>query len=658
MFEIILFLSIFNNFTHSDTFFSICKKNDTLFMTGDHGLYLVILNKDSVFYKLTNSDSIPLYPYYAVSVKDSILIFSNPENLIFINLKNNKKYFYSPLFLERDFYRVIKLYGDTVFLGGNKGLKGIYRNKTIDTYDDSLFFERKNYFPKDTVYSLGIKNDTLLVGTKVGLYKIKIDYLGIMPPVLHSGIVKGKIGDIFQMNNKFFVSSDSFLYLYPDSLITKFPYVINSLYVSSDTLFVGTESASYLVYGNLKLEFSNFKTKSLIKVKSKVYLLGGGVVIYDYKNNSFFNFKNYFKELSSNSISSVKKFGKYYLFTFYDKGIDIFNDKFERISRILNGWIRTLDVNSKTMISARWCDRFFKIDSLFNVYYTEPISYCIQLLRFFNDSTFFVLKPAQNSIEIRNLKDEKIKEIFNLGYATDIEKYGDFYYVSNTDGNIFKIDKNYNTNLVMNVSYPVHDLSIYENRIFMATNLGLLEYTLPDFKFLKSYRLFDPYTVSVICDKYGNTYALTRSGLLFVSRSGDEKFFESSYNTLVRTESVDFNSQCSASLLYYDNLNEEIIIGTKDGVSIMNIKVFGQKESEEPEIYPNPFKKESGFFYIKTKETLKEIFVYSPSGRIKKLNFVISGEKFKVNASDLERGFYLLVIKSDRGIRVKKIICE
>ena len=90
----------------------------------------------------------------------------------------------------------------------------------------------------------------------------------------------------------------------------------------------------------------------------------------------------------------------------------------------------------------------------------------------------------------------------------------------------------------------------------------------------------------------------------------------------------------------------------------MNIKVFGPQEKEDLLVFPNPFKKERGFFYVKTKETLKEILVYSPSGRIKKLNFVSSGEKFKVNALGLERGFYVLVIKSDRGIRVKKIICE
>ncbi|MEO0279913.1 MAG: T9SS type A sorting domain-containing protein [candidate division WOR-3 bacterium] len=657
MFEIILFFSIFNNFTHSDTFYSVFNRNDTIFITGDHGIYLFDFNKDSVFYKFTNSDSIPLYPYYAIFLKDSLLNFTNSENLIVINLKNNKKYFYPPLFLERDFYREIKIKGDTVFLAGNRGLKGIYRNNTIDTSDDSLFFERKNYFPKDTVISLEIIKDTLFIGTKLGLYKIKINLLGIIPPTLHSGILPGKIGDIFIFNNKIFVSSDSFLYLYPNSLLTKFPYVINSLNGNSDTLFVGTEGGSYILYNGQKLKFSNFNTKSLIKVKNKIYLLGKGIVIYDYKNSLFLNFKNYFKELTSNSISSVKKFGKYYLFS-HDRGIDIFNEKYEKVNKLLGGWIRTLDVNPEIIITSPWCGPIFKIDSLFNIYDTLNLSTCIQLLKFLNDSTFSVLKPAQNSIEIRNLKDEKIKEIFNLGYATDIEKYADFYFVSNTEGNIYKIDKNYNISFVMNTGYPVYDISIYENKIFFATNSGLFEYKLPDFQFIKNYRTFDSYTVSVINDKYGNTYALTRSGLIFISRSGEEKIFESSYNTLTRTESIDFNSQCSASLLYYDNLNEEIIIGTKDGVSIMNLKVFGPSEAEEPIVFPNPFKKDRGFFYIKTKENLKEILIYSPSGRVKKLNFVNSGDRFKVNAFNLERGFYILVIKLDKDTKIKKIICE
>ncbi|MEN3044488.1 MAG: T9SS type A sorting domain-containing protein [Candidatus Hydrothermales bacterium] len=661
MFGIILFIYIFkfNNFTHSDTFFFFSVKNESLFIAADHGLYIVNMKKDSVIYKFTNSDSIPLYPYYSVCIFNNFLIFTSPLNLVYIDLENKEKYFYPSLFLEKDIYRTIIVEKDTIFLGGNKGLKGIKRNNTVTTHDDIIFFERKNYLPNDTIYSLLSKGDSIFIGTKKGLYKVKRNSLGFVSPILHTGVINGKIKVLKESDKKIFVSADSFLYVYPDSLITVFPSVINSIFVKSDTLFVGTEDGAFIFYNNQRTKFTDFYVNSLIKFENKIYMGGFGVIVYDYKRDNFLNFKNLYKELSSNNVSSVKKFGKYYVVA-TDKGIDIFNEKYERVNNLLTGWARTFDENSNTMIASVWCGFLFKIDSFFKVYDTQQLFYCIQLLKFIDDSTFFVLKPAQGSIEIRNLKDEKLHEIFNLNYSTDIESFNGNYYVSNTDGNIFSIDKNLRVNFLFNVGYPVYDLFINKDKIYLATNSGLLKYSFPDFKFEKIYQTQNPYTTSVISDKSGNIYALTRGGLLFISSSDDkERTLEYGTKSIVKTENIDFNSQCSASLLYYEIFENEILIGTNDGFSILTVEDSDIFPSEETIIFPNPIKKENGYFFLKTSKDIKEIYIYSPSGLYKKLDFLkLNKESYSISTSGIERGFYILYIKTFDNVKPYKIICE
>jgi|GEM_PF-2940526 len=659
MFEIILFVSIFNNFTHSDTFYHIVNLNDTLYITADHGIYVVDAERDSTVYKYTNSDSIPLYPYYSIFIKNRILFVASSENLIYVDLQNKKKYFYPPLYLENDIYHAIALKGDTVFLGGNKGLKAIVRNKTPETSDDSIIFERKNYLPNDTIYSLNFKSDTLLIGTKRGLYKIKIDSLGLKFPSPHTGINQGKIKKILIKNNNIFVSSDSFLYLYPDSLITVFQSDITSFDVSGDTFFVGTEDGLYLFYNNQKVKKTNFVPKDLVKIKNKIYLIGYGIQVYDFINSVVLNFKNLYKELSSNSVSSVKRFRNYYIISLRN-GIDVFNQKFEKIDKILTGWMRTFDVTNDVMIASKWCGWLYEIDSVFNTYDTFNLNFCMQYLKFINDSTFFILKPAQNSIEIRNLRGMVLDEIFNLGYATDIERKNGYYLVSNLNGDIYRIDSDYTSHFLINVGFPVYDMTFFENDIFLATNSGLLYYEFPDFNFVKSYTPFDPYTVSVTCDKYGNVYALTRSGLMIIEAGKrNMKLLEPGSNSLINTNTVDFNTQCSASLLFYDEDNDLLLIGTNDGFSIMNLKDYIPESLENRVlIFPNPFSKEKGYFYVKTNVSIKEIFISSPSGIYKKLKPEKLNDIYKVMTPGIERGFYILIISSDQGIFREKVICE
>ena len=659
MLKIILFLSVFQNFTHSDTFYKIANINDTLYITADHGIYVVDVEKDSTIYKYTNSDSIPLYPYYSIFTKNRMLFVASSENLIYIDLNNRKKYFYSPLYLENDIYHAIALRGDTVFLGGNKGLKAIVRNKTPETVDDSMIFERKNYLPNDTIYSLSFKSDTLLIGTKEGLYKIGIDSLGLKFPSLHTGITQGKIKKIVTKDGKIFVSSDSFLYLYPDSLITIFQSLITSFDVSGDTLFVGTEDGVYLFYNNQKIKKTNFVPNDLVRIKDKIYSAGYGIQIYDFVNSSVLNFKNLYKELSSNSVSSVKKFKDYYVVSLHG-GIDVFNSKFEKVDKVLSGWMRTFDVMKDVMIASKWCGWLYKIDTTFTVYDTFNLNFCMQYLKFIDDSTFFILKPAQNSIEIRNLKGEALGEIFNLGYTTDIEEKDNYYIVSNLNGDIYRINLDYTSQFLINVGFPVYDMTFFENDIFLATNSGLLHYKFPDFSFIKSYTPFDPYTVSVTHDKYGNIYALTRSGLMVIEAGGrNMKLLEPGSNSLINTNTIDFNTQCSASLLFYDENSNLLFIGTNDGFSIMDLRNYipGSLENEVL-IFPNPFSKEKGYFYIKTGLTVKDVFISSPSGIYKRLKFVKLNDRYKVMTAGIERGFYILIISSDQGVFREKVICE
>jgi len=658
MFKIILFTSIFNNFTHSDTFYKIINLNDTLYITADHGIYIVDTEKDSTIYKYTNSDSIPFYPYFSILTKERMLFVTSSDNLTYIDLQNNKKYFYPPLYLEGDTYRAIILRGDTVFIGGNKGLKAIVRNKTLKTEDDSIIFERKNYLPNDTIYSLNFKDDTLLIGTKKGLYKIKIDSLGLKFPSPHPGIEDGRINEILIKDKKIFVSSDSFLYLYPDSLITGFNYEITSMDVSGDTLFVGTKEGIYLFYNNQKEKKVDFVPKDLLKVKNKIYSVGYGVKVYTL-NWVLLNFKNLYKELSSNYVSSVKKFKNYYIVSLRD-GMDVFNQRFERKDRILRGWIRTLDTGRDIIIASKWCGLLYKMDSVFNVYDTFNLNFCMQYLKFIDDSTFFILKPAENSIEVRNLKGEVLGEIFNLGYATDIERKDNYYIVSNLDGDIYKINSDYSSYFLINVGFPIHDMMFFEDDLFLATNSGLLYYKFPDLNFVKNYKPFDPYTVSVTCDKYGNVYALTRSGVLFIdAEKRNIRILEPGVNSLINTDKVDFNTQCSASLLFYDEDNNLLLIGTNDGFSIMDLKDHIPETSiKRVLIFPNPFRKEKGYFYVKTDVNIKEIFIYSPSGIYKGLEFKKLSDRYKVITPGIKSGFYIVIISSDRGNFREKVICE
>ncbi len=659
MLGIIIFFSIFQNFTHSDTFYKISNVSDTLYITGDHGIYVIDTKEDSTIYKYTNSDSIPIYPYYSIFIKNKILFVTSSENLIYIDLKNNKKYFYPPLFLERDIYHAILLWGDTVFLGGNKGLKAILRNKTPETFDDSIIFERKNYLPNDTVYSLLFRRDTLLIGTKKGLYKIKIDSLGLKFPSLHSGINQGSIKKMVLKDNKIFVSSDSFLYIYPDSLITNFNSLITSFDFSRDTFFVGTENGFYIFFNNQKIKKSDFVPKELFKIKNKIYLAGYEVKIYDLISSSFLNFENLYKELTSNSISSVKKFRDYYIVSL-QKGVNIFNSKFERIGKILEGWIRTFDVRENLMIASRWCGLLYKIDTSFSVFDTFNLGFCIQYLKFIDDSTFFVLKPAQNSIELRDTKGFVLTEIFNLGYTTDIEKKDNFYIVSNINGDIYRINSDYTSYFLINVSVPIYDMTLFKDDLFLATSSGLFWYKFPDFNFVKNFASFDPYTISVTNDRYGNVYALSRSGLLIIEKEKrDMKLLAPGVNYLVNTYSVDFDNECSASLLFYDENNNLLIIGTNDGFSIMDLKDYvPEYKEEEILIFPNPFSKEKGYFYIKTDLKINSLFISSPSGIFKNLRFFKLKDRYKVEFSKIGRGFYILIISSDKGIFKKKVICE
>ncbi|MEN3046127.1 MAG: hypothetical protein ABDH49_03990 [Candidatus Hydrothermales bacterium] len=661
MLEIVLIFHIFkfNNFTHSDSFFSFYLRNDTLFIAADRGLYIANTEKDSVINKFTNSDSIPPHPYYSVYLHDKLLIFTTPENLVYFDLENQKKYFYPPLFLEKDIYRVILIEKDTVFIGGNKGLKGIKRNSTLDTYDDIIFFERRNYFPNDTIYSLLSRGDSIFIGTKRGLYKVKRSQLGTLPPTLHTGIKKGKIKILREFDKKIFVSADSFLYIYPDSLITVFPSTINSMFFRFDTIFVGTDEGIFIFYNNQKIKLADLYVNSLAKFENKIYVGGLGVKVYDYGRNSFLNFKNLYKELSSNNVSSLKKFGKYYIVS-TDNGIDIFNEKYERVGNLLSGWIRTFDISKNNMIASVWCGNLYKIDSLFQVYDTTNLLFCIQLLKFIDDSTFFVLKPAQGSIEIRNLKDKVLHEIPNLMYSTDIEIFNGVYYVSNTDGDVFSIDKNLRATLLHTLSYPIYDIYINGNKIYLATNSGLFRYSFPDFRFEKLYQTQDPYTTSVIGDRSGNIYALARGGLLFISNSDETNILEYGPNSILSTKNIDFNSQCSASLLYYEATKNEILIGTNDGFSILTIiEDTYTLPTEEIVIFPNPIKKEDKQFFIKTNREIKEIYIYSPSGLYKKLDFLkLDKEKYSIGTLGIERGFFILYVKFIDGARPFKIICE
>ncbi len=623
-------------------------------------MYVFDFQSDSLVYKYTNSDSLPFPPYYDLKTENRILYFTLENNLCFLDLNNKETYFYDPLFLRKEKFNSILLRGDTIFLGGDKGLTVLYTNKTRFTFDDSVIFEsRTGYIKGDTILSLNISEDTLLIGTRYGLYKIEIDSISYKTPVLHSQISQGKIFSILKKDNKIFVSSDSLLYLYPDSIIIYFNFLIYSIDYRNDSIFVGTEKGLYLVYNNQKILLTPDSSLTFdIKVyRNKIYGAGESAYVYDLKEKRYKKLKMFFKELTSNHVSSLEKFRSYYIIGLRG-GIDVFNEKYERVKKILNGWIRTIDASQDWIIAAKWCAGIFVIDSQFNTVDTLNQGDCIQCLRFRDDSTFFILRPDA-LIELKKINGDILYNIFISGWPMDIEKKDKYYITVTTNGDVFKINEDFSVENLMNIGTTIYDIAIFENDIFFATLTGIYYYELPDMNFKKKFVPPDPYTISITTDKYGNVYALSKSGLIFIDRERkDFKVFSPGPASLLNTATLDSRASESAGLLYYIENEEKLLIGTAEGFSIMDVKNFRPEEEPSFLIFPNPFKKEKGFFYIRSPYEVSKIFIISPSGIQKELSFLKLNNKYKINANEIERGFYILKVKTDKGFFTGKVVCE
>lgn len=163
-------------------------------------------------------------------------------------------------------------------------------------------------------------------------------------------------------------------------------------------------------------------------------------------------------------------------------------------------------------------------------------------------------------------------------------------------------------------SNQIYDIDMYDGKIALATNSGLAFFDGTDFNTYNMHNsgLNDDKCNAIRVDKNNNLWIATNFGLSVYNKDGIE--------IETPTGILDINNE--------------------------NIKVS---------LYPNPC---VNFITIEAEEPINEILIYNILGERVLTKIAENKEKNEINISQLNRGFYLVNIKTNKGATIKKIIVE